>query len=571
MRAILAALLGASVLVLGQAPSSPGPPQAPAPATAAVAAGQKEKPTGIIRGRILASNGRPVRRASVRILAPTGGFPMVVFADLLGRHEFTKVPAGDYRLTAGKPGYFAIEFGQQRAFERGKVLTIRNGATLEKIDVTLPVGGAISGRVVDANGDPVEGIDVRLMQLQFAANRRRLLPVVGVGRRLTDDQGRYRLYGIPPGEYMVIASIAADRPTAQTSVVLPPGYASTYAPGTPNASDATLVTVGLSDQVDDVDLTLARVATARVSGTVVDSLGKPLGASILMNRSQRSGAVSVEPSSTARSTGDGRFEIRDVPAGEWVLQVFTGNDVNQGQEGEFVSRFVTVNGIDVTDVRLQTSIGSRVTGRIVFEGTGTADPTGVTITTMPSDFDRATLVGPTGRGTGQSDGTFVLNGLNGPRRLRLLGAPPPWSLKAIHANGRDITDEPLSFGTKDESLTDVEVVLTDKGAGITGSVADARARPATDYTVIVFATHADRWYQGSRFFTFTRPKADGTFAVTDLPSGEYYVAAVDWLLGTEGFREWQDPAFLKSIAPRATRLTLADGQVAAVTPRLIIR
>jgi len=30
---------------------------------------------------------------------------------------------------------------------------------------------------------------------------------------------------------------------------------------TPNASDATLVTVRLSEQVDDIDLTLARVAT----------------------------------------------------------------------------------------------------------------------------------------------------------------------------------------------------------------------------------------------------------------------------------------------------------------------
>src|SRR5436189_258642 len=83
-------------------------------------------------------------------------------------------------------------------------------------------------------------------------------------------------------------------------------------------------------------------------------------------------------------------------------------------------RFVTVNGSDVTDVRLQTSIGSRVEGRIVFEGSGTADPTGVTVNTLPSDFDRASLVGPSGRATGRRDGTFVLNGLNGPRRLRLV-------------------------------------------------------------------------------------------------------------------------------------------------------
>jgi hypothetical protein len=227
--------------------------------------------------------------------------------------------------------------------------------------------------------------------------------------------------------------------------------------------------------------------------------------------------------------------------------------------------------VDVTDIRVQTSIGSRVEGRIVFEGSGTPDPTGVTVTTLQTDFDRAPLIGPSGRATGKPDGTFVLNGLNGPRRLRLLRAPGSWSLRAIYANGRDVTDEPLSFGTKDESLTDVEIVLTNKPAGIIGTVADARGQAVADYTVIIFATDAERWYQGSRFMTFARPKADGAFSVEDLPAGEYFVAAVDRMRGTEAFGEWQDPAVLESIAPRATRLTLTDGQLASITAKLIVR
>ena len=151
----------------------------------------------------------------------------------------------------------------------------------------------------------------------------------------------------------------------------------------------------------------------------------------------------------------------------------------------------------------------------------------------------------------------MLDRLNGPRRLRVL-APATWSVKAIRANGRDIADEPLPFGTKEASLTEVEIVLTNRAAGITGSVTGARGQAVSDYTVIVFATNADRWYQGSRFLTFTRPKADGTFAVVDLPPGDYYVAAVDRVQGSEGFGEWQDPALLESIALRATRLTLTS-------------
>jgi hypothetical protein len=80
-------------------------------------------------------------------------------------------------------------------------------------------------------------------------------------------------------------------------------------------------------------------------------------------------------------------------------------------------------------------------------------------------------------------------------------------------------DTPLSFGTKDESLTSVDVILTSKAAGLAGSVTDAAGRPATDYTVLVFSTSADRWYQGSRFFTFTRPKTDGRFAIAGPAAG----------------------------------------------------
>ena len=40
--------------------------------------------------------------------------------------------------------------------------------------------------------------------------------------------------------------------------------------------------------------------------------------------------------------------------------------------------------------------------------------------------------------------------------------------------------------------------------------------------------------------------------------------------GAEGWGEWQDPEFLRSIEPAATKLTLADGQ-SAVTLRVLVR
>ena len=75
----------------------------------------------------------------------------------------------------------------------------------------------------------------------------------------------------------------------------------------------------------------------------------------------------------------------------------------------------------------------------------------------------------------------------------------------------------------------------------------------------------------AQFLNFTRRKPDGTFAIAGLPAAEYYVAAVDRMQGNEGFGEWQDPAFLNAIAPRASWVILSEGQSASVTLRLIVR
>ena len=89
--------------------------------------------------------------------------------------------------------------------------------------------------MTDANGDPVEAVLVRLLQLQFTENRRQMNPVPGVASRVTNDEGSYRFFGVPPGDYIVMAAItgatqSSPNPTlspdpltgrAQISLILP--------------------------------------------------------------------------------------------------------------------------------------------------------------------------------------------------------------------------------------------------------------------------------------------------------------------------------------------------------------
>jgi protocatechuate 3,4-dioxygenase beta subunit len=556
------------------AQSRPGPIAAPAPQ----AASAEDAPTGVIWGRIYGANGRPLFRAQVQLVRADSGRSLgFVSTDEGGRYEFASLAAEDYRVTAGKSGYLVTEYGQRRAFERGTPITLADGGTLEKIDITLPSSGAIMGRISDENGEPVEGAMVQLFQMRFADGRRQLVAVPGVAVRTSNDLGRYRLFGIPPGEYVV--SAATNLTVSRNVIDGVPGQAPVYAPGTPNAAEARTVNVDLSQEVSDVDVVFLPIPTARIAGSVVDSTGAPLrsNGTFTLSATQRSGALAPAPMrGTIRR--DGAFEIKNVAPGDYVLHV-SGQRPRDETEGEFAAQFITVSGRDIDHLQVRTSAGSRLAGRVRFEGLPASAPgaelaklnarLSVEVTALPVDLDRSALRGSFARHrTNPTEGMFDLRGLTGPRLIRLTREPAGWALKAVLVNGTDVTDTPLSFGTQAESLEDVEIVLSQRIAEVSGRLVDSRGQPATGY-VAAFATDRDRWGLWSRFVKFGRSLPDGSFTIAGLPAGDYHVVAVDRLL--EGIGEWQDPEVLESVSGSSVRITLAEGQKASVNPRLIIR
>lgn len=523
---------------------------------------------GAIRGRIFGANGRPLNRAQVQIVQADSGRSLGFAAtDDEGRYEFTTLAPGDYRLSAGKAGYLVMEHGQRRAFERGTPVTLADAAVLDKIDITLPHSGAISGRLIDENGDPVEGAMVQLFQVRFADGRRQLVPVNGVAVRTSNDLGRYRLFGIPPGQYIVCAATNLTVSRNVTDGV--PGFAPAYAPGTPNAAEARTIAIDLAQEVSDVDITFLPTGTATISGNVVNSTGAPLhpNGTFVLSASQRSGALATAPMRGALNS-EGTFDIKNVPAGDYVLQV-SGQRPAEDAEAEFASQFITVIGKDVTGLHLRTSAGSTVAGRITFEGSPEKlRPADVSVTTAPLDFDHAPVGGPFARSQTTKEWTFELRGLSGQRFIRLVREPQGWMLKSVRVNGLDVTDSPLTFGSRAEGLDDVEVVMTRQVSTVSGRLTDARGQSVGGY-VVAFSTDRDRWGVSSRFVKLARSTSDGVFSVRGLPAGDYYLVAVDRLL--EGIGEWQDPELLESLVPSALRIPVPEGRQLTASPKFVIR
>ena len=163
-----------------------------------------------------ADTGKPLAGAIVALVNTRASNPTErqgkwIRTDADGRWEAPDLPAGGYTLSVSKAGYLKIEYGQKRPFERGKTLDVAPGQLLDRIDLTLPRSGAITGRVFDEFGDPAAAVFVDL----------------------TDDLGQFRIYGLAPGDYFVSAWFA---PPGEAAAAL--GYPPIYYPGTPSAGDA---------------------------------------------------------------------------------------------------------------------------------------------------------------------------------------------------------------------------------------------------------------------------------------------------------------------------------------------
>jgi hypothetical protein len=530
--------------------------------------------TGVIRGRVTGADGLPIVRATVstQVSQTTNRVALninrSVQTDDDGRYELGDLPAGQYRVAAAKLGYTGVRYGQRENTDQGLPVEVADSQTRPRIDIMLPRNSNVAGRVVDEFGDPVEGAAVTLSQIKFQTGRRRLASVSGMSGRTTDDLGRFRIYAVPPGDYVVGASVGqvvAFQPSTGVS-----GYATTYFPSTLNPREAQVVSVPRSQDVTAVDLMLVPTPTATVSGRKIGSDGQPFGGSLVINPSQRSGAI-VTPGAGARIYNDGRFEFPNVAPGDYVIQADEGKK-SPDREGQFAWALVTVDGADVSDVLLQSTPGSTISGRVVFEGDGPPVQS-LSITPVRADADRTPLAnGSIVQGEVGSDLRFFMAGVRGPRRIGVARAPSGWMLKSVSAKGVDVTDVALPFGSAAQSLTDVQVVMTSQVTELSGTVVDTRGDPTANYSLLVFPVDRDRWYPGSRYFRRTGPASAGNFSVRGLPPADYFVAPVSgWTVLKDGDDAWQDPDFLESIALRAARATLTEGGRLTVSTKLIAR
>jgi hypothetical protein len=333
--------------------------------------------TAVLEGVVVSADAtpRPIRRARVSLTGSDGLQSAVVITDDEGRFRFDRVEPGRYTVGATKPGHLRASYGARRFDGAGTPISVMAGQTLAGLTLTLPRGGVISGTLVDHTGMPAVGVQVRAMLYRTQPNGARTpVPAGTSANDRTDDRGAYRLYGLPPGDYLIVANpqtndgplqnggdiramtereirealAAAQQPSpAQTAGRSPSsvargtatgtprgedpdaitvGFAPIYYPGTSTAAQAVTVTLALGEERTEVSFPLEMVRTTRIAGQLSTPSGlRPEDVQVwLLPVGDDTRGLPPSIPNRARGGEDGRFSFRAVPPGQYTLYARTG-------------------------------------------------------------------------------------------------------------------------------------------------------------------------------------------------------------------------------------------------------
>ncbi len=481
---------------------------------------------GVIQGRVVdLQTGQPVPGAKIEIFRDARA--AVLFERLTivksgssgadGAFEIAGVAPGEYVMVANAPGYVDTSYGDlTRIPSAGRSVRVAGGRISSDVEFRLQPSGIISGRVFADSGEGLPGVEIEVLQRGRVPDLEQL---GGVAFAQTEEGGAFRVRGLQPGEYYVRAYVTSSvRPTkgGKSST-----YAATFYPDSTRVDDAQRVLVRGGEERFGIDMTLVTASLRNVSGRLVDGTGSAVAGLTVMLHSMGYGGGPDMERHQATAGADGRFLFRDVEPGRYMLMV---NDRQNYRRWLGAARGVDVADEDVSGLDVYAETPTHMEAKIVRDGGGPLpfDPRsiGVRIEQRAAGMTFMSGIGPNGRI--QSDGTFSIDAGSGTAWIQVSDLPARWIVRSVALDGTDVTDQAIELGAG--ARRKLEVTLTDRVSGLTGTVTDRNNRPAASAIVLIFPEDRTRW-ASERLVKNAQARFQGRFRIDDLPPGDYRVIA----------------------------------------------
>lgn len=519
----------------------------------------------------------PIRRVEVRLMKVNTQPPGItvgpaaatnsVATDAEGKFRFENLEPGNYHISYQKQGFLGTRQSSGFSAPGTATITVAEGLELKGLRYSLTPQGVIAGRVLDDEGEPVQGVYVFVMTKRYVRGQRQWTPANG---QPTNDRGEFRVPNLSPGAYVLSVqpgigpSVMQASPAGDAQPRM--GYVATYYPGVTSTSEAAPIEVKAGAEITNVDIPLRKRQVFSIRGSALDEHGKPL-------TSPPGFFVTLVPEGGVGMIANGRmsmlkgneFQISNVTPGRY-------NMVLRVQQSGFESmptgvQPVEVSNGDVEGVAIQMRRGATISGMVVIEGPGEKPAvTGTQVQLMPVD-DVARLVPGRLMSPAKEDGSFSIGNVNPGRYLVLTSGP---ALATTYRAGVQGSAGLSNAGVVDVSGTDVtnlRVFLRTGPPRLTGTVEGLKdgGEPRTLRAVL---RSTDK-----EIFDAVGPGLEMTMAVSPMgafefrnqPPGEYKL----WVFRDYEYGALNNEDIFKKVASAAVTVNLQAGQTTNVSAKII--
>jgi hypothetical protein len=497
-----------------------------------------------------------VRKALVQIYA---GQSRMTFSDGDGRFQLEGIPAGNYSVTAQKPGYFNAQ-----EMARSGATIIEVGPKSAAVEVKLTPEAVITGKVTSTVGRPLERVTLHLRSVEVREGRRRW---EFKGTATTDVDGRFRIANLRPGSYYLFLSPHASQPQLLIDATLKPtmGYRGMYYSGAPDLASASVIELKAGEQLE-ANFALDEVPVYAASGTVS---GYDANQGVGIQVYDLSGSQ-VE-CNVQFSALNGRFDITGLTAGDYVIKAYSTAQPNQQVRAD--QRFHLTG--DVHSMHLALAAAPSIPVVVQMEQAGPKQKGGAALNRLGSSGPpvsvRLLSAGPTGAESfagfenAQNPQTLQFRGVEPGRYTAIIDAREAWYVASAEYGQTNLLTDDLVVqpGT---SASSINLVLRNDSGSLSGTanVPDGFASQVTIVAIPLRAANA------SPAVTYLYPAHDkaakpSEFLLDSLAPGDYQVYAFDDSAGIE----YTNREALDAYASQATQVTVAPNQRAKATLPLI--
>lgn len=380
-----------------------------------------------------------------------------------------------FRLFVSKDGYVRDSDGRFDLTGDRKDLVIK-----------LMPEASISGRVIDVETQqPVRGFAVAAHGYRDSTGGRALMIAGDAGK--TDEEGRYRVAGLPPGEYLLEltppygASFKSPKQVEDFAADIRLEYGRSWYPGSANETEAAPVPLLAGASAAGIDFKVARRPMAALRGVVAAPPGTGEIVLTLMSLRLQIGAISYAAVARGGVKPGEAFEVENLAPGDYFLAAM-GPGPPEERHAHYHTIRIDDRNHDLGELPLRR--GLDFTGRVTVEGADPPPPLDGLVVSLTPPLRTGLSMGEKQSEMNAAAGTFLIRNRQPETYIVRAGRlPKGFLVREVRYNGA-----PLVHGLFDpdpaSQRQEIELILAPGNSGLQVTVTDG-ARPLAKASVFL--------------------------------------------------------------------------------------